>query len=525
MKKKTLDMVIFAVVALLFSLVAMLTPVFRRNSDATCSPLVFLVALLVFALAYFGLDMLIDWVRKKPLKLRHRVPDRKLRWSLFGLFCLIGLWNLLLYYPGVGMYDTLKIISTKVIYIGRQHPWFFCTIVRGILLGCQTLGFGYETALLVCSILQILVTAWVYSFVLMWLREKKVHPVIWLIAVGFYALTPILGLYMVTLLKDIPYGLLLTAWVPVLYEYWQTKGQCIQTKKYMDICILLVILSLLRNNGIYVSAFIIVAMLVVSFRQWKRLCTLLVALALVVIGSNALEDYNDITHLFRETVGIPLQQIAATVTYGGEITDEQLEFIDRVLPVEYIKEHYDPYSVDKIKLGGSPIDDDFLNENKGRFLKVWLELLPKNFGIYVEAYLKNTYGFWSLDNRDYNVKYTTIYQADWADWLVEKGVDYKNVFPQPVQQFFEAIATPLLKTLGAGSFLWIYILLLILLIRRNDWRILLIAAPSIGCWLTLMISTPVAYQWRYLFSVPITIPILFALLFVKKKKKTAPAVT
>lgn len=515
---RLLDKIILLCTALVFALCAMLTPVYRRDSDASCNILLFLAAFLGFLAAYLGLDLLIDYASRRKCRIRIGLTDWKLALTLFGVFTVIGLWNLLLYYPGTGMYDTLAILARKTTQMANQHPWFYCSGVRALVKVVLAVGGDYETALVLCSLIQILLTAGVYTYVLMWLKGKGVHPVVWLAAACFYAFYPIFGLYMVTLFKDIPYSLLLTVWVPVLYDYWQTKGECLQTRKYQNTCIVLIIYSLLRNNGIYVTAFILFVMLITGLRQWKKIGMLAAALALVMVGSTAFEAFLDVTHLFKETVGIPLQQVAAVVTYDGEVTDEQLEFIDEVLSVEFIKEKYDPYTADRLKWNGAPINNDFLNTHKGQFLKVWLQLGLKNPGIYWEAYLKNTYGFWSLDNSDINVKYTTLHVQSWDEWLQKNEIGIKDKLPGGLQKFCEQVGAATLTPLGAGTFLWIFLLLLVMLIRRYDWRMILLAAPSFGCWLTLMISTSVAYQWCYLFSVPITIPIFVGLLFIRKKK-------
>lgn len=107
--------------------------------------------------------------------------------------------------------------------------------------------------------------------------------------------------------------------------------------------------------------------------MWKRILAFLLVLILASGGVSIFENQLGVKHLFKETMGIPLQQIAATVYYDGEMTTEQAEFIDRILPLEFIKEKYDPYTSVPLKWSGSPIDDDYLYEHKAEFLKVWEE--------------------------------------------------------------------------------------------------------------------------------------------------------
>lgn len=513
------EKIVMTCMAVLFGLCVMLTPVYRREASGRIHILLFIVGVLGFLAVWLGLELLVDYACRRRSRLKIPLSGWKLGLCLFAAFCAVGVWDLLVYYPGVGMYDTLAILTRPMDQVAGQHPWLYCAGVQ-ILTGLvRSLGGGYELALVLCSVVQIGLSAGAYTYVLLWLKSKGPHPVVWLLAVAFYLFYPIFGSYMVTLLKDIPYALWLTVWIPVLYDYWQTKGECLQTKRYQDLCILLLAGSLLGNNGVFVAVVILALMLVTALKQWKRIAVLAMALALMAMGSQAYMAHLDAERPAKETMGIPLQQVAAVVAQDGKISEEDLEFIDQVLPVEFIRKKYDPYTADPLKWGGAPIDDDLLDDNRGKFLKVWARLGLRNPGIYWEAYLRQTHGFWSLEGGDHNVRYTTVYVAAFDDWFAEEQVGVKDVLPAGLQSFCETVDRWTMTPLGAGTFFWIFLVLMLQLLRRYDWRMILLAAPSLGCWLSLMLMTPMAYQWRSLFCVPIAVPIFLGLLFVRKKKK------
>lgn len=81
------------------------------------------------------------------------------------------------------------------------------------------------------------------------------------------------------------------------------------------------------------------------------------------------------------------------VADNGDITEEQLEFINNMCPIEVIKEKYNPCIVDKIKWDES-FNNEFLEENKAEFFKTWFQIFLKNPSSYDKAYLLNTIGFW-----------------------------------------------------------------------------------------------------------------------------------
>ncbi|MDD3252711.1 MAG: DUF6020 family protein [Lachnospiraceae bacterium] len=216
--------------------------------------------------------------------------------------------------------------------------------------------------------LQILLTAVVYSYCLLWLYEKGIDKRIWLIMVMIYTLYPFLNIIMVNIFKDIPFSLLILMWIPLLYEFWKSKGEILQNAHTMLLICLLLLFSLLRNNGVYVSAFLIFCMFITYPSRWKSYIALSGVLVVVIFASHGFEKKNHITHLFKETVGIPLQQMAGVVYYNGKIDDEQLQFIEQVIPVKFIKENYNPYSADKLKWGGAPLDNAFLDNHKKEFM-------------------------------------------------------------------------------------------------------------------------------------------------------------
>ena len=96
---------------------------------------------------------------------------------------------------------------------------------------------------------------------------------------------------------------------------------------------------------------------------------------------------------FAEAASVPLQQVGYVLWEGKEFEAEDMEFLEALMPVEKVKEVYQPGYTDPYKFDEA-FDDTFLNENVGAFLSVWSRGLTKYFGEYVEAYLHQTAGYW-----------------------------------------------------------------------------------------------------------------------------------
>ena len=115
-----------------------------------------------------------------------------------------------------------------------------------------------------------------------------------------YTLCPIFSLYKITFLKDVPFSILLVLWVPILYEIWETKGKNLENAKTCIKIGLLLCLSFIRGNGIYISVFILICIVAVAKKMWKRILAFLLVLILASGGVSIFENQLGVKHLFKE---------------------------------------------------------------------------------------------------------------------------------------------------------------------------------------------------------------------------------
>ena len=270
---------------------------------------------------------------------------------------------------------------------------------------------------------------------------------------------------------------------------------------------------LLRNNGIYMLIFTFLCMLLVESKLYKKTITVILVFFCVLIANNIVESMGDIKHIFRETVGIPIQQLGAVVTYEGDINEGEYEIIDKIMPHDEIKEKYYPYCVDSIKFSEN-FDWRYLNEHKSEFLMLWAKLLIKNPQIFIEAYAKQTVGLWGIDRSE--VDRPDSFTSGFGNDFVEKySIHVKNLLPENVQKKIEYILYNLTEfTFGEGQLFWIFIFLSIVFVKLNGNKAFIVIAPIIGGFLTLMISTP-GMTWRYTYYMALVIPLLIGLIFCK----------
>lgn len=517
-RKKTalLITVLFSVV---FGFCYALTQYLAKNSTESVKWYLFPLGVVIFMCAFIALIYIVTWYKGKSV-CQARTHSQ---YPLFYIICfianvLIGILYMLVYYPGTGNYDTIAIMKNGF-GMANQHPILYITFVLCLKKIVFLFGGGYEVLYLVNSIITIVIMSLVFTYIIHFLGKRKVpFPILTVIAL-FYTLCPIFNLYKVTFLKDVPFSLLLLMWVPVLYDTWETKGENLKKIGTCLQCFLFLCLSLMRGNGIYISVIVLLCMLVSARKQWKQLLLFFLVLILAFGGISSCEKHLGIQHLFKESAGIPLQQIAATIYNDGKITEEQAEFIDQVLPIEFIKEKYNPYSAVPLKWGGAPLDNEFLYAHKMEFIKVWAQMLVPNFKIYVKSYLQATYGFWSLGPALGSYRYTSLYEAAYDEWITNNNIRIKSFFSENTQNILESIGNKIIRVPGEGICFWIMILLLLVLMYFDGWKIVLIGVPMLAGSLTVFISTPIAYSWRYILFIPFFIPVLAGLLLRQTNKE------
>lgn len=472
---------------------------------------------LFFFFSYIIFLYAILYYHHNSVKVRKKRSKGKTFFLLLIPYFLIGILYLLIYYPGVGMTDSVVVVMSKNYWIARQHPWLYSLAIQKLTAVMLSLGYNYENVFFVEGIINIIITSLVYAYCATWLGQKNIDDIPFFLFVSFFAFDPMLNLYRVTLLKDIPFSYILTLWVTILWDAYESGGKTLKKPFVFFQIIFIMFVSFIRGNGIYITIFILTALLLTYKQQYKTVLSLFAILLIMVVGNSAFERAHGIKHLFKETVGIPLQQIAAAVSKNGVITEAQLDFIDKVIPVEFIKEKYDPYCADPLKWRGSPIDNDFLYEHKIDFLKVWLQMLIPNFRIYVKAYLQITYGFWStIRYLNEHFQYSTIYVPAYNDFFETNNIQIQNFFPEKIQKFLKNLTFDAARSaLSEGQLFWLFVLLTMVLIRVKGKGALIICVPGFANWLSVMVATPVSHSYRYTLCLPIMIPLILAIILVK----------
>ncbi len=513
-KKKSV-IIPYLLYSVVFGLIFAFTSVFSPDSAEAFSPIKFIIGFIL------GLALLLFNTYLAGIKYNKEIPLSNKKYFLISFFSimLVSIVFWIVYFPGTASNDTIVMIRGGM-GVSKQHPWMYILILRVLEKIVHILGGTTYHVFIIFTFLQILVVATFFSSCLVWLKSKSVPAPFLIIIHLIYMLCPIFNLYTVSVIKDMPFSLGLMIMLPLLYELTSSKGEIIQNKKFMVILMLATILLFFRSNGSMIALFMSVVFLIIYRQYFKQFVLYLLFTVILICGTKFVQSHTSTGYKFQEAVGVPIQQMAAVVAADRELTPSQEDFLSQLIPLETIKEKFDPYNVDSIKYSSDFADDTFVNAHKNDLIKTWLDMMIDNPGIYIDEHLRTTYGFWSMSNSSFKMRYTYIGAfadpSEFDDWFADEKIVQKNLLPAKIQEPVEFFLTSISVFLGVGTVFWIFIGMMISLIVLKDKKIWLIGLPVILCFLTLILATPIAFQWRYGLGIVYSLPLLYGIAMIGK---------
>lgn len=428
--------------------------------------------------------------------------------SSFLLCMLCWLPYYLYQYPGIMTPDSINQFEQVlgVIPYNNHHP-FAHTMVFALLYkaafaltGDMVVSVGFYTFAQMC-----LLSAGM-AFFISTLRQQRIRPFVLLLLTAFYALIPYHAVFSVTIWKDIPFA------AAVLFFNCLLLRLILRGSLLLHERILLLfsgmMICLFRSNGWY--AFLVaVPFLLFFFRKQKRQVypCLLVTLLLCVLIKYPVMNHLQVTQPdLIESLCIPTQQIAAVLCNDRELTAEERELIENVVDLTYIKELYNPTFADNMKELVRAGDQEYLATHKKEFLKLWISLGLRYPGDYLNAYIQQTYGYWYPDS------FYLVAEAEGVS-ATELGVSTRHLIGGPLVVKGKELAiklgsiVPIYGTLWSmGVACWVLLFSMGTVLVRRETRKLLCYLPSVLLLFTVLIATPVATEFRYVYFMVYSMP-------------------
>ena len=422
----------------------------------------------------------------------------------------------LAFYPGNLSPDSYASIEQALHYIySTAHPVLFTLLVKVTMQTGLHLFGNMNAAIATFSITQMLVLDGILTYTIVWLQKHGVPKWFQYLTLAYFALHLLIVRYSFTMWKDILFSGVMLLLVLFLYDVGVGEKKLNDNLTLIHFLILATLVAFLRNRIIYAVIGIFILLLFIYRRYWKKLLLAfaLTATLVLLIQGPLYSALNIKPSNFAEGQGVSLQQVAAVVCENGEISADEAEFINQIIPLEDIPKAYNPSTVDNLK-GYSTFDHEFLNSHPSEYIAVWRSVFFHNPWICIKAWLMTTRGFWGFNVciEPFAITWPSeeldIHQVNIIKNLTGIDLTYLSngilvhIEDIPVvRRFFE------LGCLG-----WFGLFVTMRAVTQKRYKVLLSLLPLNLLWIVLIFSTPIFFEPRYMFVYNLALPVLFFIL-------------
>ena len=483
---KILLVTIFSTTIFLGSLLNFSGDIFAKSKDIYFSKIelknivIFVFSWIITYLFISILEVLFPKI-ENTIQMKKNRKMRNIKVFFFVLGALLILWSpyYLSYFPGGVYSDTTDSINQALGEPFNNHnPILYALILRIFL----TIGMkiqGIELGLELFTVFQILVMAITFAYFVYWLYRKRISTKYLVVITLFFGVCRLIPLYAVSIWKDTPFCIALFWYIIFIAETVYQDGKNLEKVRYVFLYLILMILvAFLRNNGFYIAiCTTIILLLIYRKRIVKKLkkfaITSFITIAIIWVIQSPIYNYYGLSTEFVENLGVPIQQIAYVIVKEGNITEEQKEFINELCPIDVIKETYTPCVVDTIKWN-SNFNNEFLENNKGEFFKIWFQIFLKNPVSYLKAYLINTMGFWNVTQATMDAY---VNPKMWPTIRENYGKEQNDYIEQITGISIRDILKPN-SAVSSAIYLFIMLLSMLMVIYKKEYGKLVIYIPG-----------------------------------------------
>ena len=447
----------------------------------------------------------------------------KLMFIYAGIVFLALLPLFLINFPGTMTVDSFNQLSQArgLTPLHDHHPWVHTLIIKLFYNIGYSLSNNVTVGIAAFILTQMLLVSLGLGFTAETLASLGSGRMGAVIVIAGFILFPYHAAFTITMWKDILFALGVLIITILLY-----KELVAGIRPGVADSLLFVLSSLavclFRHNGFY--AYILCA-LIFAFRAIVNrrssdayvgknartaILTLVSILICLIINGPVKSGLNVQNGDFGHELAIPLQQIARVVQLNGDISDEELEELARVNSIEYIVNNYEPGGADNMIQWLVAGDSDYVKNNKGRFLKLYLSLGLKNPNAYIMAFIDQTKGYYTTMMPEQTAYYGILPNGD--------NLDNYPIFGAGVRIKINEILSKLQDVLpvyaifySPGACLLILILMIGIEKVRGRRSMLLVFLPQLCLTLTVLIATPLVADLRYAYALMLSMPSLIVM--------------
>ncbi len=450
----------------------------------------------------------------------------------------------LAYYPGILSYDSyVQIEQIASGAYNEHHPLMHTLLIRLFMTIGNKLFSNVNTGIALYCIFQCIILAAViaYATAVLYARVGSIPAIVVMIVMAFF---PINGYMSVTVTKDILFSAAFLLTVVSFSEYVSLQldaGPNIAKKILNDILLFIGVFGIcvLRNNGKYALALMIIAMLVFEIREsiiriknrkadekkkirihYERplivcMASMCIAIiSLLVISKSLGASQGD----RREMLSIPIQQIARVYKYhSNELDNESLGLINEFI-LNGAADNYRQDISDPVKRN---VNTYVVRYHTKEFVKVYFKLFRKYPGEYINAFLAENAGFLDIGDESHahinevsGKKGVGYIQTAWAEWSLKNSGLRKDSKWESLYSVLENFAgnndylnVPFIRYIFMpGLYLWIVAVAILYVFSRKRYVSIIPFSLICGYYLTMFFGPTV--QLRYIYPIMLCVPFI-----------------
>jgi len=532
---KVLFSLVFACVMALNQVIVIADPEIEIYTDITqnyVGPLSG-AAVIVFIVSFVGVFLLLTLAEKYAKHNEEKSsitspPEKGFKVFFFFavVICVCWLPYLLSNIPGGVFFDNYLVYD--IVYgrmaMSNQQPVLY-TLIHVLLyqIVVVLLGGTMQAVVMTMTLIQYIVFACGLSWFLCWMMKRRFPNIFVIIVLLFFCLFPLFPQYAISNWKDTLFSLFLFLFAIAIAEVAIDGSVKLSEKRWiLRYIVLAFLVCFFRNNGIYIVIVSTVLLLIVYRKEIFKMnnfifslsSVLLIIVTLIVQGPVFDKlGYNEAQTI--ESYGIPLQQVSYVILSGGDVSEEELEFIDQIISPD-IRTAFSPNGFTSMKRYVGEDAKEFLNSNRGEFLRTWLSIVARNPRQAADAFFLTTIGFWNPTKGSSHAYVQTTMSDGWQ-W---QGLTHIDLIDELTGHSIYSRLLPKIYFSGA-LFGWIALFCFIVVCLRKKFILLLPFVPMMTLWATVLISAPLAYSLRYVFALVVFLPLALLLAFWAKSAASA----
>lgn len=445
---------------------------------------------------------------------------------LFLLLCWIPV--LLAVYPGFFVYDAqdeyLQVASRT---FTTHHPLVHVLLLGGIICAVHKVTDSYNLGIACYTLFQMLLVSGGFTFLLSYLRKKKVSKWLRLVSTLYFGLFPVIVMFTLCSAKDTLFTTALLVLLICLLEMNLDSDGFFASRGWIFLFVSsAVMMMLFRNNGIYAFV-LLIPFLAFYQKKYRRKVVLWAVLAVVgclLVNGGLKMVFHAQDSENQEILTVPIQQLARTYKYAPEAFEEEdVDTLYEILPEEALVLYNARLS--------DPVKYRFCNEafaaDKVKYMKLWAEIGLKKPLSYFNAWLMTSYGFWYPDTviNVYagNSVFTFTYEnSSYFGYEVElpgvrdSKIPWLDEVYRRLSLEIEQEKVPILSMMfSPGGLFWLFAFVLSYMLYRKNYHILMPCLMVLAVWLTVILGP--TYLPRYVLVLWFALPLFAALLLEEER--------